>query len=141
MAACFLTRASTLNSAANSLSATTIIIACAFHHGWYFRGFLNGHVIELVGRAGTAETLDGAGTDVPFYDRYYLGGLYDLRGYHYRPSARASLCSRGSRSAATPSGSVRWNTACRFSSRTKKKGLGSASQFSMILAKCIADAV
>jgi outer membrane protein insertion porin family len=52
--------------------------------GWYFRGFMNGHVIELVGRAGTAETLDGAGTDVPFYDRYYLGGLYDLRGYHYR---------------------------------------------------------
>ena len=49
---------------------------------WYFRGFLTGHVIELVGRAGTAESLgDG---DVPFYDRYYLGGLYDLRGYHYR---------------------------------------------------------
>jgi outer membrane protein insertion porin family len=51
--------------------------------GWYFRGLLNGHVIELVGRAGTAESLDN-GSDVPFYDRYYLGGLYDLRGYHYR---------------------------------------------------------
>jgi outer membrane protein insertion porin family len=45
---------------------------------------LNGHVIELVGRAGTTASLDGHGADVPFYDRFYLGGLYDLRGYHYR---------------------------------------------------------
>jgi outer membrane protein insertion porin family len=24
------------------------------------------------------------GDDVPFYDRYYLGGLYSLRGFRYR---------------------------------------------------------
>jgi outer membrane protein insertion porin family len=49
---------------------------------WYFPGFSKGHVIELTGRAGVA---DGLGTqDVPFYDRYYLGGLYNLRGFKYR---------------------------------------------------------
>jgi outer membrane protein insertion porin family len=39
-------------------------------------------VLELVGRAGTAETLTG--DDVPFYDRFYLGGMYSLRGFKYR---------------------------------------------------------
>lgn len=49
----------------------------------YFRGLLPGHVLELVGRAGVAEAFAGT-SDVPFYDRYYLGGLYSLRGYEYR---------------------------------------------------------
>jgi len=49
---------------------------------WFFRGLSKGHVIQLSGRAGVA---DGLGTeDVPFYDRYYLGGLYNLRGFKYR---------------------------------------------------------
>jgi len=49
---------------------------------WYFPGFLKGHVIEVGGRGGVADSLDG--NDVPFYDRYYLGGLYSLRGYKFR---------------------------------------------------------
>ncbi len=49
---------------------------------WYFRGLFKGHVIEAVGRAGVANGL-GSG-NVPFYDRYYLGGLYSLRGFKYR---------------------------------------------------------
>ncbi|HEU0040268.1 MAG TPA: BamA/TamA family outer membrane protein, partial [Verrucomicrobiae bacterium] len=49
---------------------------------WYFRGFAKGHVLELVGRAGVADGLNG--DTVPFYDRYYLGGLYSLRGFKYR---------------------------------------------------------
>ncbi len=53
-----------------------------FKTAWYFRGLANGHVLELVGRAGVAEGLGSE--DVPFYDRYYLGGLYSLRGFHYR---------------------------------------------------------
>jgi outer membrane protein insertion porin family len=48
---------------------------------WYFKGLAKGHVLELVGRTGVAQSLDG--TDVPFYDRYYLGGLYSLRGFKY----------------------------------------------------------
>ncbi len=50
---------------------------------WYFRGLAEGHVLELSGRAGVAEAF-GQTPDVPFYDRYYLGGLYSLRGYRYR---------------------------------------------------------
>ena len=49
---------------------------------WYFPGLFKGHVIEAVGRAGIADSLSGG--DVPFYDRYYLGGLYSLRGFKYR---------------------------------------------------------
>jgi outer membrane protein insertion porin family len=49
---------------------------------WYFRGFGSGDVIEIVGRAGVAESMQDK--DVPFYERFYLGGLYSLRGFKYR---------------------------------------------------------
>jgi outer membrane protein insertion porin family len=39
-------------------------------------------VLEASGRLGIADSLGGG--DVPFYDRYYLGGLYSLRGFKYR---------------------------------------------------------
>jgi len=50
---------------------------------WYFKGLFSGHVLELVGRVGVGDGLTGT-KDIPFYDRYYLGGLYSLRGYEYR---------------------------------------------------------
>ncbi len=50
---------------------------------WYFRGLFTGHVLELVGRVGVADGLAGD-DEVPFYDRYYLGGLTSLRGFQYR---------------------------------------------------------
>jgi outer membrane protein insertion porin family len=49
---------------------------------WYFRGFGPGHVLEVAGRSGVAASLDSQ--DVPFYERWYLGGLNTLRGYKYR---------------------------------------------------------
>jgi outer membrane protein insertion porin family len=49
--------------------------------GWYFRGFAKGHVLEVIGRAGVAKSLESG--DVPFYERYYLGGLYSLRGFKF----------------------------------------------------------
>jgi outer membrane protein insertion porin family len=49
---------------------------------WYFPGAAKGHVIEVVGRTGIADSLTGG--DVPFYDRYYLGGIYSLRGFKFR---------------------------------------------------------
>ena len=52
------------------------------HTAWYFPGLLKGHVIEAVGRTGVADSFEGG--DVPFYDRYYLGGLYSLRGFKFR---------------------------------------------------------
>jgi outer membrane protein insertion porin family len=50
---------------------------------WYFRGFLPGHVLEVLGRTGVADSY-GNTADVPFYDRFYLGGMYSLRGFDYR---------------------------------------------------------
>jgi outer membrane protein insertion porin family len=52
---------------------------------WYFPGLFKGHVIEAVGRTGIADSLGSSG--VPFYDSYYLGGLYSLRGFKYRSIA------------------------------------------------------
>ena len=49
---------------------------------WYFPGLMKGHVLEIGGRTGVADSLEGG--DVPFYDRYYLGGLYSLRGFKFR---------------------------------------------------------
>lgn len=52
------------------------------HTGWYLRGFFKGDVLEIGGQGGFAKSIQSG--NVPFYDRYYLGGLYSLRGYHYR---------------------------------------------------------
>lgn len=49
---------------------------------WYFPGLFKGHVLEIGGRSGVVEGLNG--DSVPFYERYYLGGLYSLRGFRYR---------------------------------------------------------
>ena len=49
---------------------------------WFFPGLFKGHVIELDGRSGVAQSISGG--DVPFYDRYYLGGLYSMRGFKFR---------------------------------------------------------
>jgi outer membrane protein insertion porin family len=42
----------------------------------------SGHVLEADGHIGIAHGVSGG--DVPFYDRYFLGGIYDLRGFEYR---------------------------------------------------------
>lgn len=49
--------------------------------GWYFKGLAKGHVLELVARSGVAKSLQSG--DVPFEERYYLGGLYSLRGFKF----------------------------------------------------------
>ena len=49
---------------------------------WYFPGLAKGHVLEIGGRGGVVEALNG--DTVPFYDRFYLGGMYSLRGFEYR---------------------------------------------------------
>jgi outer membrane protein insertion porin family len=54
-----------------------------FKTAWYFKGFFPGHVLELVGKTGVADSY-GSTSDVPFYDRYYLGGPDSLRGFRYR---------------------------------------------------------
>lgn len=49
---------------------------------WYFPGLFKGHVLEFGVRGGVVDGMDG--DTVPFYERYYLGGMYSLRGTRYR---------------------------------------------------------
>ena len=80
---------------------------------WYFPGFFEGHVLELGLKGGVVESLGSFGDDagretvyyendpitgnpkevrlknlphnnVPFFERYFLGGAYSLRGFKYR---------------------------------------------------------
>jgi len=57
---------------------------------WYFKGFFPGHVLELGARAASANSF-GSTTNVPFFDRYFLGGVETLRGYRYREVGPRSL--------------------------------------------------
>jgi outer membrane protein insertion porin family len=50
---------------------------------WYFKGLREGHVIELIGRTGVVDKY-GDTTRVPLFDRWFLGGMYSLRGFKYR---------------------------------------------------------
>jgi len=54
-----------------------------FGSKWYFKGPFHGHVFEMEGRIGTVEEY-GDSDRVPFFDRFFLGGLDTLRGYRYR---------------------------------------------------------
>jgi outer membrane protein insertion porin family len=50
---------------------------------WYFRGFGSNQVLELGIRGGVVSPY-GDSTQVPIFERYFLGGLYNLRGYKYQ---------------------------------------------------------
>ncbi len=61
---------------------------------WYWKGFGEGHVLELLLKTGVAERLSGRG--VPFYEKFYLGGQNSLRGYAYRAAGPKELTVDGS---------------------------------------------
>jgi outer membrane protein insertion porin family len=48
----------------------------------FIRGFFPGHVLELGARGGVLDTYSNTAR-VPLYDRFYLGGMWDLRGYKF----------------------------------------------------------
>ena len=50
---------------------------------WFFKGFAPGHILELDARGGVVDTYGGT-PRVPIFERWFLGGLYSLRGYRYR---------------------------------------------------------
>jgi outer membrane protein insertion porin family len=50
---------------------------------WFFPGFAKGHILEIDGRAGVVSPW-GNTTQVPIFERWFLGGLYNLRGYRYQ---------------------------------------------------------
>ena len=50
---------------------------------WFFKGFGKGHILEVGGRSGVVSTY-GDSEHVPIFERWFLGGLYSLRGYRYQ---------------------------------------------------------
>ena len=49
----------------------------------YYPGFGEGHIWEVIGKLGVVDTF-GDSRRVPYFDRFFLGGAYSLRGYDYR---------------------------------------------------------
>jgi outer membrane protein insertion porin family len=50
--------------------------------GWFFKGFGSNQVLELNARGGVASSW-GDSTQVPLFERWFLGGMYSLRGYRF----------------------------------------------------------
>ena len=50
--------------------------------GWYFKGFATNQILEIDGRGGVVSTW-GDTPRVPIFERWFLGGMYSLRGYRY----------------------------------------------------------
>lgn len=69
--------------AGGPLGADTDFYKLELESNHYFRGFLPGHVIELIGQVGVVDNY-GFDNHVRMFDRFFLGGLYTLRGYEYR---------------------------------------------------------
>jgi outer membrane protein insertion porin family len=49
----------------------------------YFRGFAPGHVLEISTQIGVVDT-HGFDDHVPLFDRFFIGGMLNLRGYKFR---------------------------------------------------------
>ncbi len=50
---------------------------------WFFKGFFPGHILEVGGRFGVVSPY-GNSDRPPIFERWFLGGLYSLRGFRYR---------------------------------------------------------
>jgi outer membrane protein insertion porin family len=50
--------------------------------GWYFKGFGSNQVLEVGARIGVAAPY-GDSTQVPIFERWFLGGLQNMEGYKY----------------------------------------------------------
>ena len=50
---------------------------------WYYPGFFDGHTVQIKGSVGFMDSF-GDSDRVPLFDRYFLGGAYNMRGYEYR---------------------------------------------------------
>ena len=69
--------------AGGPLSGDTEMYRLEVETAYYFPGFTEGHVWEVVGKVGVVDTF-GDSRRVPYFDRFFLGGGYSLRGYDYR---------------------------------------------------------
>ncbi len=96
---------------------------------WYFPGLLKGHVLEAGGRGGIADGISGG--DVPFYDRYYLGGLYSLRGFKFRNIAPRDKDGLGNYYEEPVGGDSYWFGSLEYSVPILEKDGGVSLRFAM----------
>jgi len=69
--------------AGGPLGGDTEMYRLEINTAYYYPGFVEGHVWEVVGKLGVVDTF-GDSRRVPYFDRFFLGGGYSLRGYDYR---------------------------------------------------------
>jgi len=69
--------------AGGPLGADADFYRLELRHAHYFPGFAEGHVLELLGRIGVVQQY-GDSTEVPIFERWYLGGAFNMRGFKYR---------------------------------------------------------
>ena len=69
--------------AGGPMSGDTEMYRLEIETAYYYPGFADDHVWEVVGKLGVVDTF-GDSRRVPYFDRFFLGGGYSLRGYDYR---------------------------------------------------------
>ncbi|HVK58078.1 MAG TPA: outer membrane protein assembly factor BamA [Candidatus Kapabacteria bacterium] len=78
--------------AGGPLGAEADFVKWEVRSSWFFPGFFEGHVWEVVGRTGVVEPYGDSEEQtgipefakVPLFDRFFLGGVTSLRGFRYR---------------------------------------------------------
>lgn len=72
-----------LGLAGGPLGGETDFYRLELRHSHYFRGFARGHILEVIARAGVIENY-GRSDSVPLFNRWFLGGAFNMRGFEYR---------------------------------------------------------
>ena len=72
-----------LGVAGGPLGGDTDFYRLELRHAHYFPGFGEGHIMEFIARAGVIDNY-GSSTSVPLYNRWFLGGAFNMRGFDYR---------------------------------------------------------
>lgn len=69
--------------AGGPLGGETDFYRVELRHAHYFPGFGEGHIIEVLARAGVIDNY-GRSDNVPLFNRWFLGGAFNMRGFDYR---------------------------------------------------------
>jgi outer membrane protein insertion porin family len=69
--------------AGGPLGGDTEMYRLELETAYFYPGFVPGHVWEVIGKLGVVDTFGDSGR-VPYFDRFFLGGGYTMRGYDYR---------------------------------------------------------
>lgn len=69
--------------AGGPFGADTDFYKLELRSAWYFKGFDEGHIIEFGGQLGVVDAY-GDTPRVPLFDRWFLGGMRNVRGFDFR---------------------------------------------------------